>query len=190
MAPKATRKPATKPKAAAPRPWPPKVPLGPIEDVLPLIADDDESVDTLMVPSPGLLGDGAQGADFGPEEIHYVCQCLQKNTSVTQLNVSMSPIGDVGAAHIAALLEPGRQLMRLSLNSCDIGSDGAQALAEGLARCDVMVVELTNNRIDDAGCQALLGAVQQNTRLKEVQLSFNHISRELEAEMEKALRLR
>lgn len=190
MAPKAGRivKSLAKPKVA-PRQWPPKVPMGPIEDILPLIAEDDESLDTLMLPSPGLL-DGAEGVAFRPEEIEYVCTCLEKNTSVTHLNVSMSPIGDAGAAHIATLLEKRTSIARLSLNSCGIGSEGAIALAESLSRSDVIVVELTSNRIDDAGGKALLEAVLQNKKLKELKLSFNCLSQELEAEMDKVLMLR
>ncbi|CAE7240560.1 Nod1 [Symbiodinium natans] len=178
---------------ATPRPWPPKVPMGPIEDVLPLIADDDESLDTLILPPPGLL-DGVD-LHFGPEEMEYVCQCLEKNTTVTQLNASMSAIGDAGAKHIAALLDKDDKgtkgtIARLSLNGCGIGSEGARALADGLARSDVMVVELTSNRIDDAGGKALLEALRQNKKLRELKLSFNPISQEIEAEIERALLLR
>ncbi|CAE7463477.1 Nod1 [Symbiodinium pilosum] len=193
MAPKPAGKTLAKPKAGKavfPKPWPPKVPLGSMKDVLPLIKADDESLDTLMLPSPGMLGDGAQGVDFGPDDIQYLCQCLEKNKTVTHLNVSMSPIGDVGAAHIAALLEKGQPILRLSMNGCGISSLGAQSLAKGLAQSEVMVVELTSNRIDDVGGRALLDAVQQNKRLQDVQLGFNSISPEMEAEMEKVFMLR
>eukprot|EP00439_Symbiodinium_sp_Y106_P063493 s1977_g9.t2 len=191
MAPKAGKivKSLAKPKVA-PRQWPPKVPMGPIEDILPLIAEDDESLDTLMLPCPGLLDGESEGVAFGPKEIEYVCTCLEKNTTVTHLNVSMSPIGDAGAAHIAALLEKGKPIARLSLNSCGIGSEGAKALSESLCGSDVIVVELTSNRIDDTGGKALLEAVQKNKKLKELKLSFNSISQELEAELDKILMLR
>lgn len=53
-----------------PKRWPPKVPLGPIEDVLPLIEADDETLDSLMLPSPQLLGEEAPSTPaFGPDEL-------------------------------------------------------------------------------------------------------------------------
>mmetsp|Transcript_19717 Transcript_19717/g.37069 ORF Transcript_19717/g.37069 Transcript_19717/m.37069 type:complete len:187 (+) Transcript_19717:33-593(+) len=177
-----------KSKSTASPAWPPKVPMGPIEDVLPLVSEDDDSLDTLMIPSPGLLGEGCEGADFGPDEMKYVCQCLEKNKSVTQLNASMSPIGDAGAAHLARLLEAGKApLLRISLNGCSIGPEGAKALAKALVHSDVMVLELMNNHISDQGCEALIAAARENKRLKELKVSFNSISERLETELEKLL---
>ena len=178
-------------KQSAPKPWPPKVPLGPIEDILPLIEADDESLDSLMLPSPGLLGEDVPIPIFGPEEMTYVCQCLRKNSSVTHLNASMNLICDEGAKEVAQMLETsGLPLMRLSLNGCGIGEQGAKALAEALATSKVVVVELMNNEIGEAGGQALLEAVKKNKHLKEVKLSFNSISQETEAQIEKTLMMR
>ncbi|CAE8698340.1 unnamed protein product [Polarella glacialis] len=174
-----------------PKVWPPKVPLGPFEDVLPLVEADDDSLDTLILPYPGLVG-GAGSGSFGPEEVEYICKCLQNNTSVTHLNTSFNPLGDQGAAHIASLLAGASKLplVRLSLNGCGISAIGAQALAEGLGEANVEVVELMNNIIDDEGGEALLAALQRNKRWKQLQVSFNQISDPLQSRIEQVLRLR
>eukprot|EP00930_Biecheleria_cincta_P067590 TRINITY_DN54297_c0_g1_i1.p1 TRINITY_DN54297_c0_g1~~TRINITY_DN54297_c0_g1_i1.p1 ORF type:complete len:237 (+),score=63.51 TRINITY_DN54297_c0_g1_i1:59-712(+) len=182
--------------APAPRIWPPKVPMGPMDDVLPMIEQDDDCLDTLMLPSPDMITEAdaaAKTTAFGPEEIEYICKCLEKNSSVTQLNVSFNPLGDLGAAHVASLLSASTKLalVRLSLNSCGIGADGACALAEALAsHGSVEVVELMNNKIDDRGGEALLAVLNKNKRLKQLMLSFNQVSEELESRIDKALLMR
>eukprot|EP00435_Cladocopium_sp_Y103_P037973 s1644_g10.t1 len=113
MAPKAARSAAS--KAPKVRPWPPKVAMGPCEDILPQIEADDDNLDTLMLPAPGLLGEAGEAStgsvpSYGAEEMEYVCRCLRRNTSVTQLNASMNRIGDAGARHVAALLAETPQL--------------------------------------------------------------------------------
>ncbi|CAK9096268.1 Nucleotide-binding oligomerization domain-containing protein 1 (Caspase recruitment domain-containing protein 4) [Durusdinium trenchii] len=196
MAPK--RSAATAAKKADLRPWPPKVPLGTIEDILPLIQADDDSLDSLMLPAPGLLGDDVPISPFGPAEMEYVCQCLRKNSSVTHLNASMNPIGDQGAKCVSEMLRctgagagAPLPLARLSLNGCGIGAVGARALAEALETAsELIVVELVNNEMGEDGGQALLEAVKRNKHLKEVKVSLNSISAETEAEIEKTLMLR
>mmetsp|Transcript_65617 Transcript_65617/g.211724 ORF Transcript_65617/g.211724 Transcript_65617/m.211724 type:complete len:198 (-) Transcript_65617:123-716(-) len=197
MAPKA--KPASAPKAKAkaaaasqaPAAWPPKVPMGPIEDVLPMIEANDEDIDMLMLRSLE-AGMDAEGT-FGPKEIEYVCECLQKNSMLTHLNASFNPVGDSGVEHIAKLLSNGgaKGLMRLELNCCGVGSAGAIALAEVLTDNKTMqVVELMNNSIDDEGGKALLEMLKKNRKLKQLQVSLNQISAELQAQIDKQLLIR
>eukprot|EP00434_Breviolum_minutum_P018288 symbB.v1.2.016134.t2/scaffold1221.1/size130907/10 len=127
-----------------------------------------------MLPVPGMLEE-IELQSYGAEEMEYVCQCLQKNTSVTQLNASMNLIGDVGAKHVASMLSqsPKLPLARLSLNGCGIGAEGGKALAEALAsHSDLMIVELMNNNLGEEGGQALLKALERNKRLKEVKVAW------------------
>eukprot|EP00438_Fugacium_kawagutii_P006383 Skav214716 [mRNA] locus=scaffold2250:198608:199907:+ [translate_table: standard] len=133
----------------------------------------------MLPPDPG-----PDQPSFGAEEMEYVCQCLRANTQVTQLNVSMNPIGDEGARHVAAMLAEGRPPLArcleghrtgcLSLNGCSIGAAGGQALAEAVAAApELMIVELMNNHMGEAQCRrqeggkALLESLRKNERLKE-----------------------
>lgn len=178
---------------AAPKEWPPRVPFGSIEDVLPLIAADDDSFDTLMLGPPQAQEGGSAALCFGPDECEYMCGCLRKNTTVTHLNVSFHAVGDRGAAHIAELIgnAQGPRLSRLELNSCDIGGAGAVALAEALiASQSLQVVELMSNRIDDEGGQALLEMLKKNRHVKQLSVSFNHISEGLQEQIDKQLLMR
>ncbi|CAJ1385243.1 unnamed protein product [Effrenium voratum] len=182
--------PKARPKFAAPKPWPPKVPLGELEDILPLVEANDESIDAVMLPPD--LGDGFTAEAFGPKEVEYLCQRLENNTSVTQLNLSMNPLGDEGAAHVAALLaRPGLPLARLSLNGCGIGAQGARHLASALAeRPELSVVELMNNRLGAEGGEAILEALSKNKKLREVKVSFSSIPESIETKIEKILMTR
>lgn len=182
--------------AAAPatHTWPPKVPLGPIDDVLPMIAADDEDLDTLMLPPPGALGDTAAAA-YGPEECGYICKCLKTNRTVTTLNISFNPIGDQGIEEIAALLDPtndtGPDLFRVLLNGCSVGNRGAQAVAVALAdNKTLQVLELSNNGIEEEGGKALLDMLKRNRTIKQLQLSLNPISEDLQAQISKQLMIR
>ena len=222
-----------------PKRWPPKVPLGPMEDVLPLIEADDETLDSLMLPSKQLLGEEAPKA-FGPDELdaagllschckretsdhfrhvqslsaklfgnwkarevevgrsragklrreEYICACLRQNSTVTYLNCSMNPIGDVGAKQLASLLAgPKPPLQRLALNGCGIGSEGALALAQALPESTLEALELMQNGICDEGGQGLLAAMKES-RLKELLLSMNPIKEGTAEQLERAMMLR
>lgn len=188
--------------AEPPRPWPPKVQLGPIDDVLPLIADNDDSIDTLMLRAPAADDQEESSGVIGPAEFEYVCACLRNSTNVTHLNASFNAIGDDGAAHLAQLLrtiptdknarmKPHLDLMRVSLNSCGIGAVGIVTLAEALLenRC-VQTLELMDNNIDDVGGRALLDMLKKNRALKNLVLSLNPISEELQADIDKQLMIR
>eukprot|EP00929_Paragymnodinium_shiwhaense_P008929 TRINITY_DN112923_c0_g1_i1.p1 TRINITY_DN112923_c0_g1~~TRINITY_DN112923_c0_g1_i1.p1 ORF type:complete len:215 (-),score=27.15 TRINITY_DN112923_c0_g1_i1:16-660(-) len=176
------------PAAPPPREWPPKVPLGPIPDILPMIEADDDDIDTLMLS----MGEGATDR-YGPDEIGYICGCLAKNTQIRHLNVSCCAVGDAGAAHIAKVLEGGSTpIARLSLNSCGLGSLGAMAVIEALAaNKHVQVLELScNEGVDDEAGQAIVEMLKQNKSVKQITMAMCPLSDDLRTKIDKQLMIR
>mmetsp|Transcript_21880 Transcript_21880/g.49897 ORF Transcript_21880/g.49897 Transcript_21880/m.49897 type:complete len:230 (-) Transcript_21880:174-863(-) len=172
--------------------YPPKVPLGPIEDVLPLIVQDDDSIDTLMLRGAEPGEDGSAGA-YTAKDCEYICQCLLKNTSITDLNFSFNEIGDDGAAAVANLLSRNEHppISRLALNMCGVGNAGFRALMNALeGNQTVEVLEVTGNRIDDDGARSLVQLLKKNRRIKHVAYSLNPISGTVQEELGRELMIR
>eukprot|EP00927_Polykrikos_kofoidii_P078500 TRINITY_DN75316_c0_g1_i1.p2 TRINITY_DN75316_c0_g1~~TRINITY_DN75316_c0_g1_i1.p2 ORF type:complete len:232 (-),score=51.33 TRINITY_DN75316_c0_g1_i1:37-681(-) len=190
--PKKAASPAVQAPAAAPPPprqWPPQVPLGPIADILPMLAADDDDIDSVMLRGPS----EEEPRMYSPEDVEYICGCLQSNTTVTDLNFSFNPLGDIGAAHVATLLEsaPKLPLVRLSLNNCSIGASGTKALAAALGqRKGIDMVQINSNEVGDEGGAALVDMLKQNKGIKQLVLAMCCISEEVQSQIDRELMMR
>lgn len=134
---------------------------------------------------------------LGPEAIRPIAQALATHECLRVLNASFNPLGDAGCAALAkALRSPTCPLHELILRDCQIGDDGALALARALAEAadkgpppaagrdgaaagghGLRELTLEDNAIGDAGAEALLRAgASDAAALVEVDLSRNRIT--------------
>lgn len=160
--------------------------------MLPLVAADDDVIDTLMLHNPTRSREEGGQGQYDASDIAYVCECLRANTSVTHLNASFNPMGDEGARHIAGLLRnPDHPLARLSLTGCEIGSAGAQALAEALAEDKRLVVlEVDGNAIGDDGGEAFAQALSRNRKVRQLSVARNPMAVALMEKIDRQLMMR
>jgi hypothetical protein len=102
---------------------------------------------------------------FTDQDIPDLLSALEKNTSIKDLYIFGSQIGDAGAEALAA----NQSLSDLSLISNQIGDKGAIALA---ANQTLSYLNLKGNQIGDAGAKALAA----NQSLSYLNLQWNDIS--------------
>lgn len=103
---------------------------------------------------------------------------LGGNTSLLSLKLELNlGLGDEGARELARGLRTNRTLKQLSLNYCDIGPAGAEALAEVLASPigTLESVSLLGNRLGSLGLLSLAVAAHYSKTLKELILKDNGI---------------
>jgi len=78
------------------------------------------------------------------------------------LSISGNPIGNRGVAALAAPLRKLPALGTLFLGRCEIGDEGVASLVDNLGKDDFNALEnldLSNNKITDAGVTRLLAAL-------------------------------
>ena len=88
------------------------------------------------------------------------------------LELDRNPLGDPGAAALAAGVASCDALTRLSLTHCEIGSSGAAAIASALPRT-LVELDLSGNGIDAIGMGHVAGAVRE---LKVPKLALLNVS--------------
>ena len=85
-------------------------------------------------------------------------------------------INDVGAKHIAAVIERNENLKSIVLSGNKIGPIGAEYLGESLAETHTLErLSLNGNQIGDRGCVSFANALAQNHALLRLELGFNAI---------------
>ena len=80
-----------------------------------------------MLVEPNTIRDLRNITDEGVEEL---AECLQENTTVEELDLSCTGIGDTAAEALAQMLNSNTSLKWLNLSSNKIGDAGARVLAE------------------------------------------------------------
>ena len=116
---------------------------------------------------------------IGAEGAKTLAAALEKNHTLTQLNLGCSDIGDEGGKALAEALAKNQTLTSLSVSSNKICDAGAKALALALEKNQTLIsVDLSFNRIGDAGAKALALALEKNQTLTSVDLRGNRIGDE------------
>ena len=102
--------------------------------------------------------------NIGATKATALGRALRLNTSLKELNLTRSMIGDDGATALGVALQHNTALMVLMLFGNNIGVEGATALGAALQKnSTLMVLDLGGNNIGDEGATALGEALQRNT---------------------------
>ena len=106
---------------------------------------------------------------------------LESNNILQKLYLYNNNIGPEGAVALGRALESNNTLQELYLNNNNIGPEGAVALGRALeSNITLQILVLSNNNIGNDGAVAIIGGIARNntnTRLSELMLSFNNITR-------------
>jgi Ran GTPase-activating protein (RanGAP) involved in mRNA processing and transport len=92
------------------------------------------------------------------------------------LDISCNRIGNDGAKAFAYALEVNTVLLELDISDCKIDDHACVLIADALKGNDksgLMTLRLKNNLITDKGAKALLGLLNTNTSLKEIDIGDN-----------------
>ena len=97
--------------------------------------------------------------EWGAAEARELCGTLPSFENLSVLYLNSNPIGDEGAASVAAMLLSNASLKELRLYNCGIKEVGGAALAFAWARNRALQsLWLDNNELGDAACRALRDA--------------------------------
>lgn len=116
-------------------------------------------------------------------------KALAANSSLTNLSLISSAIGDSGAASISQILKDNSSLTDLNLRFNDICASGAASLAEALeANSSLTTLNLCGNKIGNTGAAPLSQALKASRSLTHLNLSGNKIGASGMALLSRALK--
>jgi Ran GTPase-activating protein (RanGAP) involved in mRNA processing and transport len=124
--------------------------------------------------SPYSLPGGSNSAS-GAAAVPALVPSFSINQSLTTLNLSNNKIGPELDALASALVCGNSQLKELTLTLNDVGDVGASYLALALKhpQCPLRSLDLGDNVIGPLGCKVLMAALETNTTLLKLDLSWN-----------------
>ena len=109
----------------------------------------------------GITGNGAE----------FLGRGLSVNSSLEELYISFTSIGDEGVAHIANALQTNTTMKVLNVSKCGISCKGAESLARALSvNSSLEKLKITFNILSDNGKAHIATARQANSTLKSLSL--------------------
>jgi len=103
-------------------------------------------------------------------------EALRVNSGLTTLYITSCQLGDQGAQAIAEAFHTKSTLQQLGLNDNRLGDQGAQAIAEALhGNSSLISLNLRSNSIGDRGARAIATALHTNSTLQSLDLQDNEI---------------
>ena len=120
------------------------------------------------------------GNQIGFEGILAIAQTIEKNPQLPlqTLNLWENEIGDAGTQVLMKALAKNRTLQYLDLSANQIGFEAAQAIAQTIEnnpQLPLQQLNLSRNKIGNAGTQVLMGALAKHRTLQYLNLSDNQI---------------
>ena len=101
---------------------------------------------------------------------------LKKNQDVTNLCIGSCNIGNEGAIALAKALKDNETLLKLEIHCNSIGDEGAEALSEMLkVNTTLKTLNLYGNKIGDEGAKALAESLEVNKTLTHFYIGCNNI---------------
>ena len=128
--------------------------------------------------SPGLLSTVAKSDSESTCSASCVAQPLVTGMRVGELDLSGSPLQDVGAQAIAKLLsDPRCSLEKLNLSSCLFWTVGCMAILGAAHKCDsLQALGLANNDVGTPGALMVARLLRQGLRLLSLDLGNARVS--------------
>ena len=104
-------------------------------------------------------------------------ECLKKDDTLQELNLSYNKITSEGAKMIAEAINVNKILKKLDISHNSISDDGAAAISDGL-KCNISLQELnmSYNKITSEGAKMIGEAIKVNKTLKKLHINGNSIS--------------
>eukprot|EP01062_Namystynia_karyoxenos_P038865 TRINITY_DN2824_c0_g1_i1.p1 TRINITY_DN2824_c0_g1~~TRINITY_DN2824_c0_g1_i1.p1 ORF type:complete len:339 (+),score=126.03 TRINITY_DN2824_c0_g1_i1:78-1019(+) len=107
----------------------------------------------------------------GPDVCRALCDALETNQTVIDVDLSDNAIGDAGASHVASMLARNRIVRFLNLSRNNITDDGIIYIAKSLrSNSTLQVLSLSANPFGDKGAGELARALPHNSGLRELVL--------------------
>ena len=104
-------------------------------------------------------------------------RALSGNSSLEQLNISGTSIGDEGVAHIANALHTNTTMKVLDVKNCGISYRGAESLGRALSvNSSLEQLIISGTSIGDEGVAHIANFLQTNTTMKVLDVSYCGIS--------------
>ena len=123
----------------------------------------------------------------GPTTATDLARALERNSSLTAVDVSMSMELGFGAREAEALarsLRRNSSLTDLALRHCAVGDSGAVALAKSLRKNAVLTrLDLRCNAVGGRGADALARMLRHNDALTSLDLASNQLDRKATAQL-------
>nr|XP_049616912.1 NACHT, LRR and PYD domains-containing protein 12 isoform X4 [Syngnathus scovelli] len=93
------------------------------------------------------------------------------------LNLMTGDLRKKSCEALASVLSSSRTLRELDLSDNDLGDDGLEALAAGLAKpqCTLQVLKLNSCKLSKKSCEALASVLSSSRTLRELDLSWNDL---------------
>lgn len=115
---------------------------------------------------------------IGPGGAVELATCLRFNAHLTKLDLGQNCLGDEGARNLAQGLSVNSRLLSLDLHFNQISHDGGIALASAISsNIPLRELHLRDNRIDDAAVDDLADSIPRSN-LVLLDLSFNRVTRD------------
>ena len=100
----------------------------------------------------------------------HIADLIEKKPKMTTVDLESNDVGDEGARHLAKAVAGHKHMRELFLEDNLVGNVGAKALARVLQRVkEDFTLVLTNNNVGDPGALALATALEKNDKMT----SFN-----------------
>eukprot|EP00808_Paulinella_micropora_P023102 g42569.t1 len=117
--------------------------------------------------------DGQAGGD-SPRDLYE-----NKNSKLSNLDISLNNIGPQGAKHIAEAIQENKTVIELRMELNKIGPAGAEAIANMLkVNLTLTALDFGRSGTGPQGAQSIADAIKVNSPLKILQLSWNGIGDE------------
>lgn len=116
--------------------------------------------------------------NLGDEGVEVLSQgILFGNTALRHLDLRSNGITPTGALSLQGLIVSSLYLLSLNLSSNELSNLGTTALARGLQHrgCQLQKLDLNSNEVDTAGAKAVAFMLRTNKTLEDLNLSFNSI---------------
>jgi len=108
---------------------------------------------------------------------NHLAQGLVSHAALHTLDLSFNSCGDVGACSLSRLVRESSALRILKLKDNGIGSKGAADLASAIASAPLEDLDLSHNRLGDAGAQEFAAALEHPAcLLRALDLACNAIT--------------
>jgi Ran GTPase-activating protein (RanGAP) involved in mRNA processing and transport len=132
------------------------------------------SIGKALSKNKTLLSLGLADNKISDRGAHFLSESLKSNDTLEELTLGNNSIRSKGANFLAEMLNNNGSLKKLTLSRNPLGDKGASALAKSLANNNSLkILFLVGTEISN--CEDLSLALAQNTTLKELYLSHNHI---------------